>query len=185
MADARRAEEALKTREALVDAAAELFAEQGLTGPSLDAICAKAGFTRGAFYVHFATRDDLIAAVVEKIHGRLHRRRDRQRGGGRRSRDHRAHLRRRRAERRLPLPRARTRPPDPRGVHALADAAREVPRAARCARASGSRPPSAAGSGPAPSAATWIPQASRSCSSRWCSGWRSRPSSACPTTPTA
>lgn len=69
VADARRAEEALKTREALVDAAAELFAEQGLTGPSLDAICAKAGFTRGAFYVHFATRDDLIAAVVEKSMG--------------------------------------------------------------------------------------------------------------------
>src|SRR5690606_28705665 len=39
------------------------------TGPSLDAICAKAGFTRGAFYVHFATRDDLIAAVVEKAMG--------------------------------------------------------------------------------------------------------------------
>ncbi len=69
MAEARRTEEALKTREALVDAAMELFAEQGLAKPSLDAICAKAGFTRGAFYVHFATRDDLIAAVVEKSMG--------------------------------------------------------------------------------------------------------------------
>ncbi|HEY8429253.1 MAG TPA: TetR family transcriptional regulator, partial [Sandaracinaceae bacterium] len=69
MADPRRIEEAARTREALVAAAMELFAEQGLTGPSLDAICAKAGFTRGAFYVHFATRDDLIAAVVEKAMG--------------------------------------------------------------------------------------------------------------------
>lgn len=66
-----RLEEAQRTREALVAAAMELFAEEGLTKPSLDAICARAGFTRGAFYVHFATRDELIAAVVEKATGEL------------------------------------------------------------------------------------------------------------------
>ncbi len=59
----------MRTRRKLVAAAAELFAEQGLTKPSLDAICARAGFTRGAFYVHFKTRDDLIVAVVEQIMG--------------------------------------------------------------------------------------------------------------------
>lgn len=64
-----RAASARKTRQALLDAATELFAEQGLTGPSLDAICARAGFTRGAFYVHFKTRDDLIVAVVEQVMG--------------------------------------------------------------------------------------------------------------------
>lgn len=64
-----RAASARKTRKALVDAATELFAEQGLTGPSLDAICARAGYTRGAFYVHFKTRDDLIVAVVEQVMG--------------------------------------------------------------------------------------------------------------------
>lgn len=64
-----RTEEAQRTREALIDAAMALFVEQGLTGPSLDAICARAGFTRGAFYVHFGSRDDLIAAVVEKTMG--------------------------------------------------------------------------------------------------------------------
>lgn len=64
-----RAASAQKTRDALVDAAMELFAEQGLTGPSLDAICARAGFTRGAFYVHFKTRDDLIVAVIDKVLG--------------------------------------------------------------------------------------------------------------------
>jgi AcrR family transcriptional regulator len=58
-----------KTRAALVAAATELFAEEGLTKPSLDAICARAGFTRGAFYVHFKTRDDLIVAVVESVMG--------------------------------------------------------------------------------------------------------------------
>ncbi len=64
-----RAAAAERTRDALVEAATALFAEQGLGGPSLDAICARAGFTRGAFYVHFKTRDDLIVAVVERVMG--------------------------------------------------------------------------------------------------------------------
>jgi AcrR family transcriptional regulator len=54
-----------ETRETLIRAAAELFSKQGLDAPSLDAICARAGFTRGAFYVHFADREELIAAVME------------------------------------------------------------------------------------------------------------------------
>ena len=58
---------AKETRRKLVVAAAELFVKEGLSKPSLDAICAHAGFTRGAFYVHFKTRDDLIVAVVEEI----------------------------------------------------------------------------------------------------------------------
>lgn len=56
-----------ETREALVDAAMAAFREQGLEAPSLDAICARAGYTRGAFYVHFKDRDDLIAAVMERF----------------------------------------------------------------------------------------------------------------------
>jgi AcrR family transcriptional regulator len=56
-----------KTREALVEAAHELFAEQGLDGPSLDAICERAGYTRGAFYVHFHDREELLVAVMERV----------------------------------------------------------------------------------------------------------------------
>jgi AcrR family transcriptional regulator len=55
-----------ETRAALIRAATELFTEQGLDAPSLDAICARAGFTRGAFYVHFADREELIVAVMEQ-----------------------------------------------------------------------------------------------------------------------
>lgn len=55
-----------RTREELVAAAAALFRAEGLDAPSLDAICERAGYTRGAFYVHFATRDELVGAVVEK-----------------------------------------------------------------------------------------------------------------------
>ena len=67
-ADARAAASE-RTRRALLASAMELFAEQGLSGPSLDAICAHAGFTRGAFYVHFENRDALIVAVVEEVLG--------------------------------------------------------------------------------------------------------------------
>jgi AcrR family transcriptional regulator len=55
-----------ETRKALISAAMTAFAEEGLEGPSLDAICERAGYTRGAFYVHFRDRDDLVAAVMER-----------------------------------------------------------------------------------------------------------------------
>ncbi|CBL44563.1 Transcriptional regulator [gamma proteobacterium HdN1] len=55
-----------ETHEALIRAATELFKEQGLD-VSLDAVCARAGYTRGAFYVHFKDRDALISAVMGQI----------------------------------------------------------------------------------------------------------------------
>jgi TetR/AcrR family transcriptional repressor of nem operon len=57
------------TRAALIEAAMAEFASHGLVAPSLDAICARAGFTRGAFYVHFRDREDLVAAVMERALG--------------------------------------------------------------------------------------------------------------------
>jgi len=66
-----RAERAAETREALIVAAAQELAEKGIEAASLNAICDRAGFTRGAFYVHFRDRDDLVAAVVERVLGRF------------------------------------------------------------------------------------------------------------------
>jgi TetR/AcrR family transcriptional repressor of nem operon len=54
-----------ETREALIQAGMAAFTEEGVDLPSLDAICARAGFTRGAFYVHFKDRDAFFAAVAE------------------------------------------------------------------------------------------------------------------------
>jgi AcrR family transcriptional regulator len=62
-----REETKLRTRAALVDAGIALFGEQGLDAPSLDAICERAGFTRGAFYVHFRDRDEFLEAVMERL----------------------------------------------------------------------------------------------------------------------
>jgi AcrR family transcriptional regulator len=58
-----------RTRQALIDAALVCFTEAGLDAPSLDGICERAGCTRGAFYVHFADRDELIAAAMEQRRG--------------------------------------------------------------------------------------------------------------------
>ncbi|MBW2289384.1 MAG: TetR/AcrR family transcriptional regulator, partial [Deltaproteobacteria bacterium] len=54
-----------QTREALILAGLAEFVEHGFDSPSLDRICSRAGFTRGAFYVHFENREDFIVAVME------------------------------------------------------------------------------------------------------------------------
>lgn len=64
-----RYEKKEETREALIAAATAELAEKGIEAASLNAICDRAGFTRGAFYVHFKDRDDLVAAVVERVIG--------------------------------------------------------------------------------------------------------------------
>src|SRR5678816_2963257 len=56
-----------ETREALIAAGIAAFREEGLDAPSLDSICARAGYTRGAFYVHFKDRDDFLIAVMSNV----------------------------------------------------------------------------------------------------------------------
>jgi AcrR family transcriptional regulator len=53
------------TREKLFEAAATVFEEQGIGGASIEAIAAAAGFTRGAFYSNFKSKDELIIAMLE------------------------------------------------------------------------------------------------------------------------
>ena len=67
----RTAQDKEATREALIAAGMALFAKHGLDGPSLDDICAHAGFTRGAFYVHFEDRDDFLVAVMDTVGRRI------------------------------------------------------------------------------------------------------------------
>jgi AcrR family transcriptional regulator len=54
------------TREKLFEAAARVFEEQGIGGASIEAIAAAAGFTRGAFYSNFKSKDELIIAMLEE-----------------------------------------------------------------------------------------------------------------------
>jgi AcrR family transcriptional regulator len=53
------------TRDKLYEAAARVFEEQGIGGASIEAIAAAAGFSRGAFYSNFKSKDELIIAMIE------------------------------------------------------------------------------------------------------------------------
>jgi AcrR family transcriptional regulator len=53
------------TRDKLFEAAARVFEEQGIGGVSIEAIAAAAGFSRGAFYSNFESKDELIIAMIE------------------------------------------------------------------------------------------------------------------------
>ncbi len=53
------------TRRHLMDAAAVVFAREGFHRASLDDVAATAGFTKGAVYSNFASKDDLFLAVFE------------------------------------------------------------------------------------------------------------------------
>lgn len=53
------------TRQRLVEAAISEFASRGVDGTSVEQLCEAAGFTRGAFYSNFNTKDDLCVAVLE------------------------------------------------------------------------------------------------------------------------
>src|SRR5699024_3701144 len=58
----RRAE----TRQRLMDAAYEVFAEYSIRDAPTELICDRAGFTRGAFYSNFSSKEDLFLAVFDQ-----------------------------------------------------------------------------------------------------------------------
>jgi AcrR family transcriptional regulator len=62
---ATQGERRAATRQRLLDAAAELFAERGVEGSSVDAIAERADRTSGAIYDHFGGKDGLLFALLE------------------------------------------------------------------------------------------------------------------------
>ncbi|ONI67682.1 TetR family transcriptional regulator [Kribbella sp. ALI-6-A] len=59
------------TRARLLEGALEVFAERGFHGASVEDICERAGFTRGAFYSNFGSKDELVLALFEATTDRL------------------------------------------------------------------------------------------------------------------
>jgi AcrR family transcriptional regulator len=55
------------TRQKLLDAAALVFAEVGLDAASVETICERAGFSRGAFYSNFETKDELFLELAGRV----------------------------------------------------------------------------------------------------------------------
>lgn len=60
-------EEASQTREAILDAAEQVFHESGVSRSSLEAIATRAGCTRGAVYWHFESKRDVLQALVARV----------------------------------------------------------------------------------------------------------------------
>jgi AcrR family transcriptional regulator len=56
-----------RTRNLLLDAAKEVFALKGFEGASLDEIAEAAGYTRGAIYKHFGSKEELFLAVNKRF----------------------------------------------------------------------------------------------------------------------
>jgi AcrR family transcriptional regulator len=61
-----RAERQAQTREDLIDAAEEQFTANGFHATSLDAVAIAAGYTKGAVYSNFSSKEDLFFAVYER-----------------------------------------------------------------------------------------------------------------------
>ena len=56
-----------QTRDVLIAAATEVFAERGYEGAALEEIAERAGFTRGAIYKNFAGKEELFFAVTDRL----------------------------------------------------------------------------------------------------------------------
>ena len=55
-----------QTRSSLLSAAARVYARRGFGGATLDEVAAEAGFTKGAVYSHFGSKENLLLALMEE-----------------------------------------------------------------------------------------------------------------------
>jgi AcrR family transcriptional regulator len=77
-----RKQRALETRDRIFYAACELFLGDGYQGTSVDRIATHAGVAKGTFFVHFKTKDAVIAQLIENQTGSAKRARARAQGAG-------------------------------------------------------------------------------------------------------
>jgi AcrR family transcriptional regulator len=61
-----RAERGAATRAALLRSASRSICELGMHGASIDLIAARAGYTKGAFYTHFSSKEQLFLVMLEQ-----------------------------------------------------------------------------------------------------------------------
>lgn len=59
-------ERKIETRRMLLDAAAEIFAQLGFHGASVDKIAEYAGYSKGAVYANFSSKEELFLALLEE-----------------------------------------------------------------------------------------------------------------------
>lgn len=56
-----------QTRQVLLEAALDLFAERGFQGASMKDVADRAGVTKGAFYHHFSTKEDILFLIHDEF----------------------------------------------------------------------------------------------------------------------
>lgn len=61
-------EEALETKNAILNAALDVFLEKGVASASLEQIAERAGVTRGAVYWHFKNKRSIFESLHEKLY---------------------------------------------------------------------------------------------------------------------
>ncbi len=61
-----RSERKAHTRSRLLEAAARVYARFGFAGATLEEVASDAGFTKGAVYAHFGSKENLLLALVEE-----------------------------------------------------------------------------------------------------------------------
>jgi AcrR family transcriptional regulator len=66
MARQTRKEKQAHTRRCLMRSASKLFAERGLQHASIDEVAEDAGYTKGAFYANFASKEELFLAMLDE-----------------------------------------------------------------------------------------------------------------------
>ena len=67
MARLTRAESQARTREHVLDTAYELFLRDGYSVTSMERVADAAGYSKGAVYSNFATKNDLCLAVIDRV----------------------------------------------------------------------------------------------------------------------
>jgi AcrR family transcriptional regulator len=61
-----RREKQQQTRKSLLRAAAQLFCKRGLDGASIDEVAQTAGYTKGAFYANFKSKEELFLVMLDQ-----------------------------------------------------------------------------------------------------------------------
>ena len=56
-----------ETRAKILDAAEAVFSEKGFEKAQLEEVAARAGYTRGAIYAHYVSKEDLFLALMESL----------------------------------------------------------------------------------------------------------------------
>jgi AcrR family transcriptional regulator len=61
-----RREKQQRTRKSLLKAASEIFCRRGLDGTSVDEVAQAAGYTKGAFYANFKSKEELFLVMLDE-----------------------------------------------------------------------------------------------------------------------